>query len=247
MQQSITENTTIGEIVAADYRTAKVFETNGIDFCCGGKVALATICTQEGLDLAKIMKELEAVQSEPVERTQNYASWSLSFLADYIVNTHHAYLRENDGQTVAYARKISEVHGVRHPEVIKIAVLFEKIAADMTAHLREEEEICFPAVKRAESARTSGALPTDKDQETIRTSLAKLQREHEEIGDAVHLIRHLSGDYVLPSDACNTFMVTYQRLKEFEDDLHKHVHLENNILFVKAADLLSAELTAGQS
>jgi regulator of cell morphogenesis and NO signaling len=107
----------------------------------------------------------------------------------------------------------------------------------MAAHLKEEEEVFFPAVKRADAARLGSNTPDVKDRETIRLSLLKLHREHEEIGDAVHTIRHLSKDYAIPGDVCNTFMVTYQKLNEFEDDLHKHVHLENNILFPKAAQL----------
>lgn len=237
MEQSTLGTTTIGEIVAADFRTAKVFESHGIDFCCGGKVALATICSEKGFDLATIIRELEAVQNTPADRSQNYSSWTLPFLADYIVNTHHAYLKENDAQIAAYARKIAGVHGAHHPEVIEIAAIFDKIATDMAAHLKEEEEVFFPAFKRADAARISGATPEAKDRDTIRASLLRLHREHEEIGDAVHAIRHLAKDYVIPGDVCNTFMVTYQKLKEFEDDLHKHVHLENNILFPKAADL----------
>ena len=107
----------------------------------------------------------------------------------------------------------------------------------MAAHLQNEEEVFFPAIKRADAARVAGHSPDEKDRETIRLTLITLQREHEEIGDAVHTIRHLSKNYDIPSDVCNTFMVTYQKLKEFEDDLHKHVHLENNILFPKAAQL----------
>lgn len=240
MDPASIENTSIGEIVAADFRTAQVFAAKGIDFCCGGKVPLATICAQKGLDVAQVIRELEAVQREPVERSQNYGSWSLSFLADYIVNTHHAYLKENDERIAAYARKIAGVHGAHHPEVIKIAALFEKIAADMTAHLKEEEKVFFPALKRAEAARTAGHRPREKNRETMRASLAKLTREHEEIGEAIHTIRHLAHDFAIPGDACNTFVLTYQKLKEFEDDLHKHVHLENNILFPKAADFLSS-------
>lgn len=237
MQESATGNKTIGKIVAADFRTARVFENHGIDFCCGGKVALMTVCAEKGLDLAAITSELEAVQNEPAERSQNYSSWALPFLIDYIVNTHHLYLKENDGQIAAYARKIADVHGARHPEVIRIAAIFDKIATDMAAHLQEEEEVFFPAVKRADAAGTAGQTPDVKDRETIRVSLLKLHREHEEIGDAVHTIRHLSHEYAIPDDVCNTFMVTYRKLKEFEDDLHKHVHLENNILFPKAAEL----------
>jgi len=237
MQKSTTGNKTIGEIVAADFRTAKVFENHGIDFCCGGNVLITATCAEKGLDLAVIAMELEAVQNEPVERSQNYSSWALPFLSDYIVNTHHGYLKENDEQIVAYARKTAAVHGAHHPEVIQIATIFEKIATDMIGHLKEEEEVLFPALKRADAARIERTTPGAQDRETIRISLLKLHREHEEIGDAVHTIRNLSREYAIPDDVCNTFMLTYRKLKEFEDDLHKHVHLENNILFPKAAKL----------
>ena len=141
------------------------------------------------------------------------------------------------GQIAAYADKIAGVHGAHHPEVIEIAAIFARIATDMAAHLREEEEVLFPAIKRIDAAMKAGQAATAQDETTIRTSLARLIREHEEIGDAVHTIRHLAKGYTIPADVCNTFVVTYQKLKEFEDDLHTHVHLENNILFPRAAKL----------
>jgi regulator of cell morphogenesis and NO signaling len=137
----------------------------------------------------------------------------------------------------SYAHKIVDVHGSNHPELTKIGTIFDKITSDMEGHLREEEEILFPAIKRVEAATKSGSTPQDTDCEVIKASLEKLCHEHEEIGDAVHEIRHLANDYVIPEDACNTFTITYRRLKEFEDDLHRHVHLENNILFLKAEQL----------
>lgn len=237
MKKITTTESTIGDIVAADYRTATIFEKHGIDFCCGGKITLAEACNNKGLELEIVMNELESLHDEPADRSQNYSAWPLSFLADYIVNTHHEYLKENDDQIVAYTQKIASVHGARHPEVIKIAVIFEKIATDLVAHLKEEEEVFFPAIKRAEAARISGNQPDTKDRETIKNSLVRLHREHEEVGDAIHEIRRLANGFSLPDDVCNTFMLTYRKLDEFEEDLHKHVHLENNILFLKAATL----------
>lgn len=230
-------NKTIGEFVAEDYRTAAVFERHGIDFCCGGQVPLAQACREKGVDPEQILSGIEAVKNEPAKRSENYAAWELPFLADYIVNTHHVWLKDNDPTITAYTRKIAQVHGAHHPEVIEIATLFEKIETDMDAHLREEEEVFFPAVKRAATAQKAGQMPAPEDRETIKKSLEQLRREHEEVGDAIHKIRHLANDYAIPADVCNTFMVTYQKLQEFEEDLHKHVHLENNILFPKAARL----------
>lgn len=228
---------TVGEIVADDYRTASVFEKHGIDFCCGGKVALSTICREKGIEPAVILREIEAVKDTALERSANYAAWELSFLADFIVNTHHAYIKENSGQIAAHAGKIADVHGVKHPEVIEIARIFARIATDLADHLAYEEQLFFPAIKRSDAAVKSGAAPEAKDSETISAGLVKLLREHEEVGDAIHRIRHLAKEYEIPDDVCNTFALTYRELKEFEDDLHKHVHLENNILFPKAANL----------
>ena len=236
-------NKTIGEIVADDYRTAKVFEDHGIDFCCGGKIVLSAICSDKGLELAVIEQELAAVKIASLDRSLNYTAWELPFLIDFIVNTHHTYLHENLGQIAGYARKIAEVHGANHPEVLEIAEIFGKIVPDLADHLRYEEEVFFPAIKRIDATGKSAAVPNTMDLELLKTGLEKLQREHEEVGDAIHRIRHLAKDYEIPGDACNTFMLTYQKLKEFEDDLHKHVHLENNILFPKAAQLFSTERT----
>lgn len=228
---------TIGEFVAEDYRTARVFERYGIDFCCGGKVALSAVCREKGIDPAVLQEEIAAVKHESQERSQNYASWELPFLADYIVTVHHGYLNENTRQIAVYTRKIADVHGAHHPEVIEIAGIFDRIVADMEAHLREEEEVLFPAIRRIAAARKAGTEPEAGDVAALQASLDKLHQEHDAIGDAVHTIRDLAKGYAVPADVCNTFAVTYRKLKEFEDDLHKHVHLENNILFAKATRL----------
>ncbi|HBG06817.1 MAG: iron-sulfur cluster repair di-iron protein [Geobacteraceae bacterium GWC2_58_44] len=228
---------TIGAVVAGDYRAAGVFEKYGIDFCCGGNVAVATACREKGIDLEELHREIEKAVDQPMDRSQNYCTWELPFLADYIVNTHHAYLKENTEVIASYARKIAQVHGAHHPEVIKIAAIFDRIATDMKLHLRDEEELLFPVIRKLAALEKAGAAHEDSDIEVLRAKLDSLSHEHDDIGAAIHDIRRLAEDYLIPEGVCNTFMVTYQKLKEFEDDLHKHVHLENNILFLKAAKL----------
>ncbi|MFA4943982.1 MAG: iron-sulfur cluster repair di-iron protein [Lentisphaeria bacterium] len=234
----------VGEIVAADYRTAAVFERHGIDFCCGGTAPLAAACREKGLDPAAIAAELAAARRGPAERGQDHAAWAPPFLCDYIVNVHHAYLKANSGQIAVHADKTAAVHGARHPELPRIAANFAQIAAALAAHLREEEESFFPAVKRLHAARQAATPPAAADRETLQAALPKLRREHDEVGEAIHTIRRLATDYALPGDACNTFKVTYELLKEFEADLHKHVHLENNILFPTVARLLEGDSAA---
>jgi regulator of cell morphogenesis and NO signaling len=231
------EAQTVGEVVAGDCRAADVFEKYGIDFCCGGQVGLAKACQEKGIELGTLLSELDQLAQEPADRSQNFGSWELPFLADYIVNTHHAYLRENTGSIAAYTQKIAQVHGAGHPEVIKIARIFYKMAADLKQHLTEEEEQLFPAIRSIVELKKAGGAGQAGQLEALRSSLATLTHDHDEIGAAIHAIRELADDYRVPLDVCNTFAVTYQKLKEFEDDLHKHVHLENNILFLKAARL----------
>ncbi|HUX42421.1 MAG TPA: iron-sulfur cluster repair di-iron protein [Rectinemataceae bacterium] len=228
----------LGDIVAADFRSASIFDAIGIDYCCGGDVTLAQVCGQKGLDSAALIGKIESATAAPLSRNENYAAWEPSFLADYIVNVHHSWLRENDGSIVAYTAKIASVHGSRHPELAEIAAIFAKVAADMEVHLREEEDRFFPAIRRIQAAVAAGSSLDADDKATLGRALESLGRDHEEIGEATHRIRALSKAYALPEDACSSYAVTYAKLAEFEDDLHKHVHLENNILFPKARAFL---------
>ncbi|HBA89198.1 MAG TPA: iron-sulfur cluster repair di-iron protein [Geobacter sp.] len=228
---------TVGAVVARDYRSAAVFEKFGIDFCCGGNVTLEKACRDRGIDPKELQRELDRAAEHPLDRSQNYDAWELPFLADYIVNTHHSYLKENTQTIATYAHKIAQVHGAHHPEVITISEIFDTIAADMAVHLQNEEEQLFPTIRKLVAMKKEDATYDAKDVEKLKATLAVLNHEHDEIGAAMHEIRRLAKNYQIPEDVCNTFMVTYQKLSEFEDDLHKHVHLENNILFPKASKL----------
>jgi len=231
---SPTPATTVGEIVAGDYRTAAVFESHGIDFCCGGGVTLAAACADHRLEPSALEGELEAAKSTPARQDADYASWTLTRLIDHIKAVHHAYLRANTAQNAAYARKIADVHGEHHPELAQIAGAFDAMATELMAHLEIEEAVAFPAIKRAEAAGRAGAAPGARDAETIAHGVEALVREHERVGAGLRGIRDLAMGFGLPGDACATYVLTYQRLQAFEADLHKHVHLENNILFPRA-------------
>lgn len=231
---------TVGEIVAADFRTAKVFEKNGIDFCCGGNMQISKACRDKDVDSSDLARELEAVKAKISGHGVDYTAWDLSRLADHIINVHHTYLNSNLGTIAAYADKIAVVHGKNHPELKEIARIFLELSGDLLAHLSIEEVVLFPAVRRIESARTRGREPSSEDVKILKTAIQDLSVEHAEVGGGMHTIRRLSSNYAIPYDACNTFALTYKKLEEFENDLHKHVHLENNIFFPKASALLIA-------
>jgi regulator of cell morphogenesis and NO signaling len=149
-------------------------------------------------------------------------------------------VKANVAQTAAYARKIAAVHGDQHPELAQIAAAFDPMATELMAHLEQEEEVIFPAIKRAEAAGRTGSTPDAADAETIARGIEALVREHEQVGATLRRIRDLAMGYGLPPDACATYSLTYERLQAFEADLHKHVHLENNILFPRAGRFVPA-------
>nr|MBP9186770.1 hemerythrin domain-containing protein [Bacteroidia bacterium] len=155
----------------------------------------------------------------------------LDFLADYILNTHHTYVRKNLPDLVAYAKKVAEVHGSQHPELHKIKTLVDEVNAELTSHMVTEEEVLFPAVKQLVLAHKNGQKIDTRE---LEKNIKLLENEHEIVGKSMAEMRDLSNNYTLPSDSCASYALLFKMLDEFENDLHLHIHLENNILFKKA-------------
>lgn len=232
---------TVGEIAASDYRTIQVFEKYGIDFCCGGQKAFGEVCAEKDLSAMQILQELEQatqVVGGPVER---YDQWELDFLADYIVNQYHTYTKSMLLRVSAYADKVTDVHGDRHPETHLIAEKWRELGQEMTLHMQKEETLLFPYIKRliqGEKISRSPALPPVGSAHRL---IQEMEAEHEAVGAVLAEIATLSQGFTPPMDACNTYRALYAFLAEFDKSTRKHVHLENNILFPKAARLEKQE------
>ena len=221
----------IGEIVATDFRAAEIFKNAGIDFCCGGKKSLETSCKEKSVDPAVLIGKLKELEKVPVNETQNFNDWDLGFLADYIVNTHHKYVHKSLPELVFYTQKIANVHGSHHPELLEVADLFAKINAELLQHLQKEENVLFPAIKEVLKSNSS------ESKNTIASEINRMSSEHEFAGGTMDKISEITSGYKVPQDGCNTYQVAFKFLNQFEDDLHVHVHLENNILYPKALGL----------
>lgn len=228
MEQLQLKTLSVGEIVANDFRTSAAFKKAGIDFCCGGKQSFADACTEKGIDSIQLEKEILDVTKEPLNEFMNFKNWDAGFLSDYIVNTHHKFVVKNLPDLVFYTQKIANVHGGHHPELIEVADLFAKINDELLQHLKNEEEVLFPAIKEAVQANSA------KAKQTIKSEIERMLGEHEFAGGAMDKINVITKGYQVPDDGCNTYRVAFKLLEQFEDDLHTHVHLENNILFPKA-------------
>ena len=221
----------IGDLVTQDFRAAEVFKRAGIDFCCGGDQTLEEACRSKKLDLASIEMQLSSLEHSEPDFSHNFKEWNLDFLCDYIVNTHHKTVLNLLPQLTSYTEKIATVHGENHPELMEIATLFSQINTELLQHLKNEEEVLFPAIKEVLKTESAEAKAT------IISEITRMSDEHEFAGGAMDKINLLSRGYLVPEDGCNTYRVTYKLLEEFEDDLHIHVHLENNILYPKALKL----------
>lgn len=225
------QNVSVGEIVANDFRTSSVFKKAGIDFCCGGKQLFNDACNEKGINSADLENEILKITEEPVNEFMNFKNWDPVFLSEYIVKTHHKFVLKNLPELVFYTRKIANVHGEHHPELLEVANLFDKINLELLQHLKNEEEVLFPAIKEVVN---SGSA---KAKETISSEIERMSDEHEFAGGAMDEINRITKGYLVPEDGCNTYRVAFKMLEQFEDDLHTHVHLENNILYPKALEL----------
>ncbi len=229
---------TLGEIATKDLRKAEVFKKYGLDFCCGGKKTVKEACAEKGLDVTKIEQELQnADKTSFTLRPLPYNDWSLDFLADYIVNTHHSYAKKTIPDLLSYASKVASVHGGHHPELFAISQLTEEVCEELTSHMAKEETVLFPYIKQLVAAKNNGSQLQSATFKSVQPPINMMEHEHEIVGNKLGQIRTLSKNYSLPEDACASYSYLFKTLDEFENDLHIHVHLENNILFPKALEI----------
>ena len=233
----ITKDVIIGELVAQDYRAASVFAKYGIDFCCQGNRNISDACLKKDIDPQLVVNELENITNEQGHSTTDYKSWPLDLLADYIEKRHHRYVEDKILEIKPYLEKICQVHGDRHPELFEIKEEFTASAGELAAHMKKEEFILFPFVRKMAKAKQEKLKLTAPQFGSVQNPVQLMMDEHSTEGDRFSKIDALSNHYTAPQDGCNTYKVTFALLKEFEQDLHLHIHLENNILFPKAIAL----------
>ena len=229
---------TIGDIVAKDYRKAQVFKNFGIDFCCGGKKTLAEVCLKKGIDQQQVEDLLAEISGgEDVNSENDFQNWDMAFLTDYIINIHHRYVRDNTAYILELAQKVARVHGNNHPELIGVAELFAQIGNELSLHLVKEEKILFPFIKELAQVYNNGGMLPAASFGKVSVPIQVMDAEHEHVGGDFGTIRELTNSYSLPADACRSYTILFKKLEEYENNLHRHVHLESNILFPKAIKL----------
>lgn len=229
---TITLETSVGQIVAEHPHTTRIFEKYGIDYCCGGKLALGVYLTKRKLDAEAVLAELNGAPSPgDVVAERDWTHAPLSELITHILDTHHAYLEEAMPRVAFLATKVARVHGDNHPELIEVAHVYAGFVAEMEQHMRKEEQILFPAIQRLEAG---------TDRFPVEGPINVMEAEHESAGAALERLRELTGGFNPPEDACGSYRALFSGLHEIETDTFRHVHKENSILFPRAIALLQA-------
>jgi regulator of cell morphogenesis and NO signaling len=226
----------VGAVVAANYRAAEVFAKYGIDYCCGGNKPVGQACAEKGIGLGDLMGEI-ALATANGGTVNEYNQWPLGFLADYIVNHHHAYAKKQIPVITMMAEAVVTAHGKAHPEVLVLAQVWQALSGELVMHMQKEELMLFPHIKRIVHNQEEGiAVPAPRFG-SVAKMVQTMEDEHEATGDQLADLEKLTNGFTAPEDACNTFMTLYAYLGEFQKETMEHVHLENNILFPKAIAL----------
>lgn len=234
--KNITAESIIGELVAENYQLASIFKKHNIDFCCNGNRTILEVCSTINVESEHLINELMQIK-ERGHGNIDYSSWPLDLLVSYIVKKHHRYVEEKITEIKPYLAKIVQVHAEQHPELIEVQELFLDSADELTQHMKREELILFPYIERMVQSQLTGKALAQPQFQTVENPISMMKEEHDNEGERFRKITELTNNYTPPADGCNTYKVTFIMLKEFEDDLHEHIHLENNILFPKTEQL----------
>lgn len=233
MEELMTKS--LAQIVNTNHRAANVFEKYHLDFCCKGKRTLQQACTESELEVDKIIADLQKIENGN-NSNLSFEKMTLEQITEYIVLTHHSYVKKEMPAILGYLQKVAAKHGGRHPELFKIFEIFTDVNEEMTAHMNKEEVILFPRIKVVEQE-IKTVVENKINTTYISSPIEVMEQEHDHAGHLLGQIRQLTNDYTAPDDACTTYKLSFAALKAFEIDLHQHVHLENNILFPKALRL----------
>lgn len=223
---------TVAQLAISQPGALAVFTKYNIDYCCGGHRSIEDACIRIGLDPEKIKEEIYNATTEDLSQPIRPENWTSTFLADYIIQNHHSYVTKAIPEIKAFIDKVCDAHGDDCTELLYIRENFLDLSEELTAHMQKEELVLFPAIKRLEGQNSEGHPLVS----SLQAPVNAMEHEHTVAGDLIKQIRVLSNNYTPPDFACPTFRITFKKLQEFDNDLMKHIHLENNILFPRVKD-----------
>ena len=227
----ITSETQVRDIAIERPAAVRIFESLGINYCCGGKHTLAEACAKLNLEVAHVLEELE--RQEPAVPEAQWKQAPLKDLAAYIVQKHHAFTRTQIDLVNKLAEKVERRHGADHPEIFQISKTFAVVSAELTHHFHCEENVLFPYISQYEADQQTTLPPVFG---SVQQPIARMLADHDQADDEFRQLRGLTSNYTPPAAACPTWRAYYQAIEDLETDLREHIHLENSILFPRALE-----------
>jgi len=231
---------TVRELALEIPEATRVFEKFGIDYCCGGGKVFSEACAAAGLSPDEVVRSLENAQRQTKSLTDETIDWRtqpLSKLTSYIVTKHHAFTRDELDRLIPLVTKVCSVHGGNHPELLRVQGLFQDLYRDLIPHMHKEEMVLFPVIEQMDQAVSKGRPAPVPFFGTVQNPIRMMMMEHDRAGEILKEIRQISNGFTVPSDGCISYETLYKALVALEQDLHEHIHLENNILFPRATEM----------
>lgn len=230
---------TIRDIALESPETTRVFEELKIDYCCGGRKPLDQACIDAGLDPEIVAQKIEAaiVAHDGRDRSESPESLSPSELIDHIVSTHHIFTANEVERLTPLMEKVCSRHGEQHRELFDLQTVFTALADSIAPHMQKEEMVLFPYIQSLESSITGHGRVSPPHFGTLENPIRMMMLDHDSDGERLRKMRNISNDYTLPDGACPSYTALYAGLADLERDLHRHIHLENNVLFPAAVKL----------
>jgi len=239
----IARTRTVRDIALENSASIRVFEHFGIDYCCGGRKPLEDACAASQIEVDAVIAALEAAALQPAESNPDWSRLSLDALVAHIVTVHHGYVRAELPRLAFLGDKVVTRHGADRPEILAIRAALAHLDEELTSHLLKEEKVLFPYIAQFERSRTGGSSAPQACFCKVEDPIAMMVEEHDAAGSLLARMRELSGGFTPPEGACPTYRAFYDGLREFEADLHQHIHLENNVLFPRAIEMGGSRTT----
>ena len=235
----ISTTTKVRDIALEIPQATRVLEKLKIDYCCGGEQPLGDACATAGVDFRNVLQMIDQLResTESQNGRTDLQTIPLADLIDYILDKHHIYTKDEMARLEPLADKVVGAHGANHSELLAIRDLLHQLFTDLKQHMFKEEQILFPFVIALERANEQNRPAPFAPFGTVNNPIRMMMMEHDTAGDILREMRTLSSDYKVPADACISFKTFYEAIEAFEQDLHQHIHLENNLLFPKAIEL----------
>lgn len=228
---------TVREIAIKQPASVRVFESLGIDYCCGGQRSLREACERASVSPDEVLNRISAAESEASTPAGDWTDASVAELTRHIVDDHHGYIRRESPRLISMCARVVERHGAAHPEVKSVQELFQALADELSLHMMKEENMVFPYLVQMEAALRERRPVPPAMFGSVEMPISRMLADHDDAGALTARIRALSGGFAAPADACPTYRALYQGLEDFERDLHQRIHLENNILFPRALEM----------